>query len=281
MRRGAVGHCMVKTGQMALALAAFSAGCGSSDGAGGTPRAVHGINARSELISGGSVMLLLGNPLSSSGQDDSMTSLLFYDPEAPPGECRDQLLDGCRVSVCDGVDMNLSGKLLSAGSVTLSTATGNVTLTRTSENRYSSAGEWQSGDRVGISATGADVPSFESEIQIPERLVVLAPVFLQNNDFDLNPGAPLELSWAGAGSASVKVVLMQAGLTANPVNIVCEFPAADARATVSPRVLARLSRNATVQVTISAAHSRSEQAGELPVQVEGVSFPFFGRATLR
>jgi hypothetical protein len=264
-----------------LALLLLGSGCGSDGSTGGTPRAVHGMNARATLISGGSVMLLLGNPLSASGQDSSAASVLFYDPTARSGTCRDRPLDGCVVSACEGVDFTLPGTLLSAGEITLAGDTGRVTLTRSSENRYSSGGDWSSGERVLISAEGADVPAFDGEIEIPEPLVVITPAFDQDFDFGADLGAPLELSWTGGGGSTVELVIMQTGFLSNPLNIVCQFPASEAGGTVSPRVLSNLSRDSTAQVTIAAVHGQNAQAGPIDVRIEGVSYPFFGRATFR
>lgn len=264
-----------------LALVSFSSGCGAGDEPRGAPRAVHGVNARATLISGGTVMLLLGNPLSAAERDASFASVLFYDPTVTGGTCHDRWLDGCRISACHGVDLTLPGTLLSAGDITLTNDAEQVVLTRTSENRYSSGGDFRGGERVRISATGGDLLAFDVEVQIPEPLRVATPAFDQNFDFDVDLRVPLELGWTGGGTSTVELVIMQPGFSGNPLNVVCAFPASQARGTVSPRVLSNLSRDSTAQVTIAAVDGHDVQAGAVDVRIEGVSYPFFGRATFR
>src|SRR5690606_5774498 len=173
----------------ALALALAMVGCGegsdgSAEGMGSTPRAVQGLNAQSKWIAGGSIALLLGNPLSATGTEASLVSVVFFDPEATGGTCADRVVDGCTVSACTGLDV--ATPWVSAGAITLDDGTAPLVLEPTAENRYPSGGDWQSGDVVSVRVAGDTVPAFESEAQIPEELVVHTPEFEQSFDFNVD-----------------------------------------------------------------------------------------------
>src|SRR5690606_35944339 len=114
-------------------------------------RTVQGSNARAKLIGGGSVALLLGNPLSSSGQDASSVSAGFFDPTLVDASCQDRRMDDCVVSVCSRLDLAMVPGMLSAGAITLDDGTGPIVLEPTNENRYPSGGQWQSGEKVAVS----------------------------------------------------------------------------------------------------------------------------------
>ena len=268
-------------------LAALVVGCGSDGGAGSSPltseRAVHGLDARARLTAGGSITLMLGNPLSTSGELTSHTSVAFWDPDASAGTCSDQRAAGCIVSRCTGLDPGTPAAMLSAGAVTLNDGTEELVLLPAPDHRYPSTGAWESGESVAVSVEGAAVPGFESQTVIPERLRVLKPAFEQSFDFTVDRARPLDVSWTGGGDATVEVVILQAAVTgiSETVNVVCAFPAADAQGSVAPAVLAELTDLATAQVTIAAVNGRVEQAGAFPVSVEAASYPFFGRATFR
>src|SRR5690606_4233116 len=150
-------------------------------------------------------------------------------------------------------------------------------------NRYPSGGDWQSGDVVSVRVAGDTVPAFESEAQIPEELVVHTPEFEQSFDFNVDRSIPLEVTWTGGGAATVEVVILQATGTelSEATNVVCDFPAASGAGVISPSVLSHLGTLATAQVTIAAIHRRSELVGGFSVEVDGASYPFFGRAWFR
>lgn len=266
-----------------LALACGGSGDDADGTLTGTSRAVQGVNARAKLIGGGSIALLLGNPLDPAAYDKAMVSAQFFDPASNDGRCRDRSLDGCTVSTCTGIDFMTPLAWSSAGSITLDNGPEPVVLVPDEENRYPSIGEWQSGDVVAISVEGDVVPGFTSQAEIPERLVVSKPAFETSFDFGVDRGAGLELAWSGGGSASVEVVIMQGAVTGlvEATNVVCRFPAAQGGGRITPAVLGNLSDLATAQVTIAAVHGRVERAGALAVEVEGASYPFFGRATFR
>lgn len=275
------------------------------DGGGGTPdadapdggdptppmeegrRAVQGLNARYAVIGGGVIALTRGQPLAGdSGAAQSTTAAFFYDPALTKAFCTDRVLDGCRVSHCEGLTLTREpGPGLSAGPITLSGGGdgGVVTLSPGDRGRYTGGGTWAVGDRVAIAAEGDAVAAFSGAVELPESLVVEAPVFEGGSGFTVDRAVPLAVRWSGGGQAQVEVVFLQPSLTpgTDTINVVCRFPATERSGTISPAVLGELSAFSTAQFTIAAVDAHVVRAGDFEVHLEGASFPFFERASFR
>lgn len=191
----------------------------------------------------GGVVLI--HSCSTTGSTEScvgVAGVSFMDWETLP-DCTITRVAGCEVTRCD--------PLVGAFVVPLEKSAGDVTVqgTQVGDLRFAAKDPktvvvkqrlWKPGDVLTTSATGGDLPAFESiKVVGPADIVVTAPSCARGSCGTLRREEPLTLAWTG-GAATV--TLMSWKTEAGSVSVQCVLPSSPAQ--IPPEALAVLGASA-------------------------------------
>jgi hypothetical protein len=152
----------------------------------------------------------------------------------------------CEIATC-GDAMSIGG--VSAGTITVAGGTQTPSLMPQATpngvvySTFNSAGSiWPPGKPLVVTATGADVPRFQTTFSVAQQVGLLAPTA----GAAIDTTSDLVVAWKGAaGATDVFFYLVDASSQTSPTFLACIFPANPQRALVPSALLRQLKSTVT------------------------------------
>jgi len=194
------------------------------------------------------------------------------------GSCTDKMVNGCRTFQCQASGQG-SLQFMSAGNITISGGSiAPVVLKPDQQGKYAQFTDtktrWNPGDKITISAAGAMIPRFSSELVVPNELVIKSPTVNLGESVKINRDKGFVAQWdPSAMSNSVAISIFQAAFNkANntAVFLSCEFTTTAGTGTVTPDVLRNLKPSMggiITTVAIAGSNGKYVTAGGLTVAI--------------
>jgi hypothetical protein len=197
-------------------------------------------------------------------------------------QCAARSVGMCQVISCAGngdagvgADAG-SSNTVSAGNITVSGGMGMpIVMMPGAMGAYSfteMAQRFNAGTNVMVSASGSPmgVPNFMGSVVVPAPVTVTAPLLNPLMPYPVMRSMPLEVSWTGATTGSVRVFMAAGaggiGGAAAGDSVNCIVPARGGRGTVPPEALAALPAGRGV-MGVAAANTQDVMAGDFRVSI--------------
>ena len=154
-------------------------------------------------------------------------------------------------------------------------------LTPQSDNSYTTATQstirWRSQDQISVTASGADVPGFTTNVTMPPSITVNSPSAFTALTITRSSG--FSTRWTQASTGSVIVVIAQ-GVTGSLTAISCIYPTSAGQATIDPSLLNALAPGETTLVAVKPTGQMTLSAVPYPVTVAANNIGYASTATV-
>lgn len=207
---------------------------GSGPGGGGSGAG----GATTEYVGFGSVVAASLSP--ATGPTSSVSAGFTMLQQGDENPCT-TIEDGdCLVIECSTDPLTVIRR--SAGAVTVTGGSREVTLTPDASNEYAASssateGLFDGGETVRVAAAGDHVPAFEVSATAPSAITFSAPNFFAPITVDRTQD--LEVTWTGGADGVAVAVVATVGAD-RTVDVVCEFPASAGSGSIPAAVLGQL-----------------------------------------
>jgi hypothetical protein len=102
---------------------------------------------------------------------------------------------------------------------------------------------FNAGDTLSVTATGGQVPAFSGKtVTAPGEITLTAPMFDAIGQTSFSRATPLAVTWTGASSGSILVLLTTSQPNVRAVEVACIYPAPTGSASVPAAVLGMIDK---------------------------------------